>query len=162
MKAIDTHCHIHHTLKKGTKLGTILENLKKKGVEAIIDSPVYVDNYLQSIRFHRKYPTTIYVSLGVPPANYHELNIDLMIEKIRHYAEHKEIVAIGEVGLDYYWVKKESIRKQQHVTFKRFIDLANEFQLPIVIHSRDAEEDSIKDLIHAETPVVMHSFSGSV
>ena len=161
MKCIDVHCHLSHTIKRGAKLGNILKKAEKNGVVAFVDSPVYIDNYLQSIRFHRQHPN-IFVTLGAPPANYHELNIDQIIEQIKYYAEKKEIVAIGEVGLDYYWVKKEDIRKDQHKTFKHFIALANELQLPLVIHSRDAEDDAVEDLKEAEVPVVMHSYSGTI
>lgn len=161
MKAIDIHCHLHHILKRGAKLSSILKHADEKGVIAFIDSPVYVENYLQSIKYHRQYPN-IFVTLGVPPANYHKLNIDQIIEQMRYYSEKNEIVAIGEVGLDYYWVKDQALRKKQHETFQRFIDLANELQLPLVIHSRDAEDDAVENLKTAEVPVIMHSFSGTV
>jgi TatD DNase family protein len=162
MKAIDTHCHLRHTFKRGLKLNILLEHAKQNNVIAIIDSPVYVNDYKQSIRIHKSNPDRVFVTLGAPPANYHELNIDEIINNIRISAEQKEIVAIGEVGLDYYWVKNQEIRKQQHITFKRFIQLANELNLPLVIHSRDAEKDCLEDLAIAETKVVMHSFSGDV
>lgn len=163
MKAIDTHCHLQHTLKRGAKLGALVENAKKVNVMAMIDSPVYVKDYQQSIRFHQTYPKEIFVTLGVPPAQYHELDIDQIIEKMRIFAKKEEIVAIGEVGLDYYWVKKTSLREKQHEIFLRFIKLANDLRLPIVIHSRDAEKEAI-DILQkeAETKVVMHSFAGSV
>jgi len=162
VKAIDTHCHLSHTLKKGLKLNTILQHAQKNNVIAMIDSPVYVSDYLQSIRFHKRYSDKIFVTLGAPPANYHEINIDEVIANIRKHAENGEIVGVGEVGLDYYWVKKQTIRANQHEIFKRFIHLANELNLPLTIHSRDAEEDSVDILVFAETPVIMHSFSGNV
>lgn len=162
MKAIDTHCHLSHTLKRGLKLNTILQHAEENKVVALIDSPVYVSDYLQSIRFHNRYSDKIFVTLGAPPANYHEMNIDRVIFNIREHAEKEEIVGIGEVGLDYYWVKKQAIRTKQHETFKRFIKLANELNLPLTVHSRDAEKDSVDILSIAETPVIMHSFSGDV
>jgi TatD DNase family protein len=162
MKAIDTHCHLSHTLKRGLKLNTILKHAEKNNVIAMIDSPVYVTDYQQSIRFHNRYSDKIFVTLGASPARYHELDIDEIISNIRLHAEKKDIVGVGEVGLDYYWVKKQAIRLKQHETFKRFINLANELNLPLTIHSRDAEEDSVEILSKAETPVIMHSFSGSV
>jgi TatD DNase family protein len=162
MKAIDTHCHLSHTFKRGLKLNTLLDHMVKNNVVAIIDSPVYIDDYKQSIRIHKQHPKKIFVTLGAPPANYHELNINKIIQNIREYAENNEIVAIGEVGLDYYWVKNQAIRSRQHDIFKRFIELANDLQLPLVIHSRNAEKDSLVDLTLAKTPVVMHSFSGDV
>ncbi|NHJ39577.1 MAG: TatD family deoxyribonuclease [Asgard group archaeon] len=162
MKAIDTHCHLNHTFKRGLKLNTILEHIARNNVIAIIDSPVYIDDYRQSIRIHKNHPKKIFVTLGAPPANYHELNINKIMQNIREHAEKKEIVAVGEVGLDYYWVKNQALRNRQHDIFKGFIELANNLQLPLVIHSRNAEKDSIEDLTFAETTVVMHSFSGDV
>lgn len=160
MKAVDTHCHLSHTLKKGLKLNIILEHAEKNNVVAMIDSPVYVDGYIQSIRFHRRFPRKIFVTLGASPANYHEMNINKTIYSIREFAEQNEIVGIGEVGLDYYWVKNQAIRKSQHETFKQFIELANELNLPLVIHSRNAEKEAVKELLKAEVKVVMHSFAG--
>lgn len=162
MKAIDTHCHLNHTLKRGLKLNTILHHAQKNNVIAMIDSPVHISDYLQSIRFHKRYSDKIFVTLGASPANYHELDIDNIIINIREHAEKGEIVGIGEVGLDYYWVKKQPIRTKQHETFKRFIKLANELNLPLTIHSREAEKESVENLTIAETPVIMHSFSGDV
>lgn len=161
MKAIDIHCHLHHIIKRGVKLNNILNHAEEKGVIAFIDSPVDVENYLQSIKNHKRFPN-IFVTLGVAPAQYHELNIKQIIEQMKYHSEKNDIVAIGEVGLDYYWVKDHDLRKKQHETFQRFIDLANELQLPLVIHSRDAEDDTIEDLKTAEVPVIMHSFSGTV
>lgn len=162
MKVIDTHCHLSHTIKRGLKLNNLLEHTIRNNVIAVIDSPVYVDEYIQSIRIHRNHPKKIFVTLGAPPANYHELNINKIIQNIREHAENKEIVAVGEVGLDYYWVKNQTLRNRQHDIFKRFIELANDLQLPLVIHSRNAEKDSLEDLSLADIPVVMHSFSGDV
>ena len=162
MKAIDTHCHLNHTLKRGLKLNTILHHAQINNVVALIDSPVYITDYLQSIRFHKRYSDKIFVTLGASPANYHEINIDNVIVKIREHAEKGEIVGIGEVGLDYYCVKKQAIRTKQHEIFKRFIKLANELNLPLTVHSREAEKDSVNILSTAETPVIMHSFSGDV
>ena len=162
MRFIDTHCHLKHTIQKGAKLNNILENAEKNNVVAMIDSPVYLDDYYQSIRYHQSYSKRIFVSAGVTPAQYHEFNIKDIIKKIKIMAGKKEIIAIGEVGLDYYWVKNNDLREKQHKAFFEFIDLANELQLPIVIHSRDAENEAISDLKRAETKVIMHSFSGTI
>ncbi len=162
MKAIDTHCHISHTLKRGLKLNVLLQHAAENNVLAIIDSPVFLDSYNQSIRIHKNNPKKIFVTLGASPAHYHEVNINKIILNIREFAEKKEIVGIGEIGLDYYWVKNKAIRNQQHTIFKQFIELANELDLPLIIHSREAEKDSVQDLSIAETPVIMHSFSGDV
>ena len=56
-------------------MNNIIQNAEKANVIAFIDSPVYVDGYKQSIRLHERYPNKIFVTLGIPPANYHELDI---------------------------------------------------------------------------------------
>jgi TatD DNase family protein len=162
MKAIDCHCHLSHTQKKGLKLVEILEHAEESNVIAMVDSPVYPKDYQQTIKRHKSYPNRIFATLGAPPANYHEMDIDKIVNLISQFAEEKAIVGIGEVGLDYYWVKDEKIRDLQHKTFARFIDLANELQLPLIIHSRDAEQQAIELLKRAETTVIMHSFAGNV
>ncbi|OYT38696.1 MAG: hypothetical protein B6U86_06170 [Candidatus Altiarchaeales archaeon ex4484_43] len=73
-----------------------------------------------------------------------------------------KIIGIGEVGLDYYWVKESEKRKHEMKNFKRFIELSNELDLPLVVHSRDAEEDVIKMLRDFDTGAILHCFGGSV
>lgn len=162
MRAIDTHCHLLHTIKKGAKLGNIIKNAEIANVIVMIDSPVYVNDYAQSIRFQKSYPKQVYATLGCSPASYHEIDITNTIEQIKIHAEKNNIIGIGEVGLDYYWVKNHNLRAKQHIFFSQFIELANELQLPLVIHSREAEDDALIDLQKAEVPIVMHSYGGSI
>lgn len=160
---IDSHCHIQHTLQKGAKITGLIARAKKANVIAIIDSPVYIDNYAEAIALHRKYSTFIFITLGLPPARYHELEVDLAIEKIHDYAKEQQIVGIGEVGLDYYWVNDQKTRDYQHKVFSRFVSLANELKLPLIIHSRDAEADTLPILEKTDNDIdiVMHSFAAS-
>ncbi|TFF84255.1 TatD family deoxyribonuclease [Candidatus Heimdallarchaeota archaeon] len=163
MQAIDTHCHVSHTIKKGLPLEKMLKHCQEEKVIAFIDSPVYLDEYKQAIKNHQEHPKEIFVTLGIPPARYHELPIEEYLELMRKYAKTEDIVGIGEVGLDYYWVKKEPLRQKQHEIFQQFIELANGLKLPITIHSRDAEAKAVEILEeNARTTVVMHSFAGTV
>ena len=65
------------------------------------------------------------------------------LETIRSMASHKKVVAIGEIGLDYYWDKEPEVQEQQRYWFKKQMELARELGLPVVIHSRDAAQDTI-------------------
>jgi TatD DNase family protein len=87
----------------------------------------------------------------------------LKADPIREYLDDEKLVAIGEVGLDYYWVKEETLRAKQELLFISAIDLANEVKLPLVIHSRKAESECL-DLLeqHAQVPVLLHSFDGNL
>ncbi|UCH04013.1 MAG: TatD family hydrolase, partial [Candidatus Thorarchaeota archaeon] len=83
-----------------------------------------------------------------------------IIALTQEYTEN--IVAVGEVGLDYHWVKDSVKRKAQEPIFLRFIELANELNLPLVIHSRKAEAEAAAILEkHAAHGVLMHCFDGS-
>jgi len=100
----------------------------------------------------------IYASLGLTPTEFSEEEIDKTIELIRDNKD--RIVAIGEVGLDYYWIKEEEKRKQETLNFRRFIDLSRELSLPLVIHSRDAEKDLLSILKDEGITALMHCFGG--
>ncbi len=73
------------------------------------------------------------------------------------------ISALGEVGLDYHWVREEEQRQNQRDAFETIIQMASQLGLPLVIHSRKAEQHCVDMLArHAETPVLMHSFEGNI
>ena len=99
--------------------------------------------------------------LGVHPTEARDWTDDL-IEKIKEYSKHSKIVAIGEIGLDYYWDK--SFNDIQKEVFIKQIKLANELNLPISIHDRDAHKDTFDILKEYNrcSDIIMHCFSGSV
>ena len=84
-------------------------------------------------------------------------------ERIALIKKHRnDIVGIGEVGLDYYWVKEKEKHNIEKENFKKFISLSNELSLPLVVHSRDAEEDILQILKDACKKAILHCFSGTV
>ena len=87
---------------------------------------------------------------------------DDLTDKIIEYSKHKKIVAIGEIGLDYYW-DKSNVEAQKEIFIKQ-IKLANNLNLPIAIHDRDAHKDTFDILkeYNKNSTVIMHCFSGSV
>ena len=87
----------------------------------------------------------IYATCGISPNDVQEVELtDLNL--IKKMAKNSKIKAIGEIGLDYYWEKEEVVRKKQRAFFQKQIEIANEMDLPIVIHTRDAYLDTIKIL----------------
>jgi TatD DNase family protein len=107
-----------------------------------------------------RYPKYVYWALGLHPPGVNNQSVRATIKLIQKYAS--EIVAIGEVGLDYYWVKEKEKRNKQKEAFKEFISLAKTLGKPIVIHARDAQSDTIDILEEMEaSEVLMHCFSGS-
>ena len=98
------------------------------------------------------------------PSDVTELNEE-NFKAIEQAAEHKKAVAVGEIGLDYYWDKEPQVQENQRYWFKRQLELAKEKDLPVIIHSRDAAEDTmqiLKETPMREMPGVIHCYSYSV
>jgi TatD DNase family protein len=152
---IDVHAHLDFPQFNADR-DAIIERAKQAGV-AIINSGLGTTGIQKTLALTEKYDN-IYASLGITPTEFSEKEIDATIELIRQNRD--RIVAIGEVGLDYYWVKDEDKRKQEIVNFQRFIDLSQELCLPLVIHSRDAEDDLLGILKEQNSKVLMHCFGG--
>ena len=105
----------------------------------------------------------VYAAVGVHPSELEGMSEDV-IEKMRKIAAWEKTVAIGEIGLDYYWEKDPDVQKNQRDWFVRQMELAREVDLPVIIHSRDAAEDTLTLMkeLHAEhIPGVIHCYSYS-
>ena len=107
-----------------------------------------------------RYPNYVFWALGLHPPGVNNQSVKAITKLIEYHAS--EIVAIGEVGLDYYWVKEDYKREKQKEAFKFFIDLSKKLEKPLVIHARDAQTDTIDILEEKEVEIVlMHCFSGN-
>lgn len=105
----------------------------------------------------------VYGALGIHPSDIADLNEEVY-EWLQENARLPKVAAIGEIGLDYYWEKEPEVQSRQRYWFCRQMELARELSLPVIIHSRDAAEDTMKVMkgIHAEQiPGVIHCFSYS-
>ena len=155
-KLIDTHAHIDML----ENMEDAINNAFSNGLEKIIVPCAYPKDIDKIYEISQKYDN-IYGMLGVHPSEVKDWN-DSLIDKIREYSKSDKIVAIGEIGLDYYWDK--SFNNLQQEVFIKQIKLANELNLPIDIHDREAHKDTF-DIIKKHnkgSKVVMHCFSGSV
>lgn len=155
-KLIDTHAHID-------MLEDMEDAINKSfsgGLEKIIVPCAYPKDIDKIYEISQKYDN-IYGMLGVHPSEVKDWD-DSIIDKIREYSKSNKIVAIGEIGLDYYWDK--SFNELQQEVFIKQIKLANELNLPIDIHDREAHKDTFDILKenNKNSKVVMHCFSGSV
>ena len=155
---IDTHSHIN--MIESLTVEEVLKNAKDNGVNKIIVPSAYPKDIDIVLSLVEKY-VNVYGMLGVHPTEAKDWSDDL-IEKIKEYSKHPKIVAIGEIGLDYYWDK--SFNDLQKEVFIKQIKLANELNLPISIHDREAHKDTFDILKehNKNSKVVMHCFSGSV
>ena len=99
----------------------------------------------------------VYAAVGIHPGN---IDSGTTVEQIEQLAHHKKCVAIGEIGLDYYWV--DDNKPQQIEIFEQQILLAKKLDLPILVHDRDAHADTLEILKRHKPKGVVHCFSGSV
>ena len=145
---------------EGLTTNEIIQNAKENGVEKIIVPAANPKDFSAIIELINKYDN-IYGMLGVHPSDAKDWD-DSLIDKIKKLAENKKIVAIGEIGLDYYWDK--SFNDLQKEIFIKQVKLANELNLPIDVHDREAHKDTFDILkeYNKGSKVVMHCFSGSV
>lgn len=155
---IDTHSHIN--MIEGTPLEKVVQNAIENGVDKIIVPSAYPKDIDDVIKLVNRYDN-VYGMLGVHPTEVKDWTDDLA-DKIREYSKNPKIVAIGEIGLDYYWDK--SFNDLQKEIFIKQIKLANELNLPISIHDREAHKDTFEILKehNKNSKIVMHCFSGSV
>ena len=139
----------------------VLLHLKDAGVERVVNISNGWDDMLRSFVLIEKYPF-MYGTAGIHPCKVSDLNEERM-EELRQYCRRDKIVAVGEIGLDYYWMTDP--KEVQREWFIRQLRLAKEENLPVVIHSRDASQDTF-DIMKAEhagtTGGVIHCYSGSL
>lgn len=155
---VDTHCHIDDEKFNDAKI--VVDEFVAANVDFAINMGCNVKSSQNGLILSEKYPQ-IYFGAGFHPSDEKDFNVETEREIVK-MAEHKKCVAIGEIGLDYYWQPFD--KERQKACFIRQIELANELKLPVSIHCREATEDMVKILKSHELKFggVMHCFSGSV
>lgn len=148
MKIIDSHAHINDE-KFAEDREKLIGELKKEEV-CVINAGCDIETSREVVELSKKH-SHLYAVVGISPNDVPKADeqVDDMVEEIRELAKQNNVLAIGEIGLDYYWEKEN--KEIQKKVFKAQIDIANELELPIVIHSRDASIDTIEIL--KENPV---------
>lgn len=153
----DTHAHYDDEAFQEDR-DELLNSLSTHGIEAVVNVGASIQTTKNTLELMKKYPF-VYGAVGVHPSETEELNDNLM-DWLKHVSGEKKVVAIGEIGLDYYW--KEPDPEIQKHWFVRQLQLAREVKLPVIIHSRDAAQDTL-DIMKAEKAGeiggVIHCFS---
>lgn len=153
---IDSHVHLDKRQFDGDR-EYIIENLEKNGIEAAVNIGADLESSIKSLDLAKKYEN-IYATVGVHPHNAKDLT-DKMLEEMEELASEDKVVAIGETGLDYHY--DNSPRDVQRKWFRKQIQLAKKLDLPVVVHSRSADEDTLKILKEESDGLraVIHCFS---
>jgi len=163
---IDTHCHLDFDRFNADR-DAVLARAAEQGVAVIINPGVSLRNSRAAIALAERFDA-VFAAVGVHPTATDELDAPTLRE-LRDLAQHPKVVAIGEIGLDYYWPNQPQRNwpcaspETQRIAFRRQLDLAAELGLPVIIHDREAHTDVMVALedSHGVTGV-LHAFSGDL
>ena len=158
LRLIDVHSHIDSEDFDKDR-DEVIKRAKENNVIAIINSALGPKYIQRALEIESMYPNYIFLCFGLEPYNLNEADFNDTINLIKRFKN--KIYAVGEVGLDYYWVSDHAQRELMKERFIEFINLAKELDKPLVIHSRSAGKYAIQILIENDVErVLMHAFDG--
>ncbi len=169
MRLTDTHCHLDFCSFDQDR-AEVLDRARRAGVMRILNPGIDLESSQRIIRLAEGEPL-LYAAVGVHP-NEAESWTEATIDALEQLSKHEKVVAIGEIGLDYY--RNQARREIQREAFRRQLELAANCNLPVVVHNRDADSEVVEILCEwqqalcqgnqslAQRPGVLHSYSGSV
>ncbi|MBI3161984.1 MAG: TatD family hydrolase [Chloroflexi bacterium] len=172
----DTHCHLDYH-KFNSDRADVIQRAKDSGLIRILVPGLHHMSSIDAVRLAESNPG-VYAAVGFHPTDLGEFS-EKTFQQVKELATHPKVVAIGEIGLDYYWVKEEDKRAVQRDVLKRQLQFAGEINKPVVIHMREdgdawfgpASADLLTILGEwqeslrgplAEKPGVLHSFNGTL
>jgi len=158
----ETHAHYDDEKFDLDRVELLSHLLRENNIGKIVNVGATFKGCKESIALAEKYDD-VYAAIGIHPEEIDEIN-DEVIEWLRQNSSNPKVVAIGEIGLDYYWVKEEEQRGKQRLWFNKQMDLAKELEMPVIIHSRDAAEDTlntIKLYNNSHVKGIVHCYSYS-
>lgn len=153
---VDTHCHIFKS--DYDNIDEVLNNASNNNVKYYINNGSDREYNKEVLELVKQYDN-MYGALGIHPETVDDYSLD-DIEFIKNNLSNEKIVAIGEIGLDYHYTKEN--KDEQIKLLEMQLSLAEEYNLPVIIHSRDATEDTINTLKKFNCRGTIHSFSGSL
>ena len=153
---IDTHCHLSY--EDYDDIDLVIKKNRNANVEKIIISGCSKEWISESLKLADLYDD-VYVTLGYHPSEV-DVVTDEMLNDLKKQLKNKKVVGLGEIGLDYYYGKDN--KEKQIELFEKQLKIAEAMNLKVVIHSRDATEDTINCLKKYNVSGVIHCFSGSV
>ena len=153
----DTHAHMNDPAFDEDRQQVLL-GLKEKGVELVMNVGCCLESSKDCIAMAEEYPF-VYASVGSHPDSADEVN-EQVLDAYRQMAQHPKVLAIGEIGLDYYY---ETIPRQTQIqAFRLQMELARELKLPVIVHERNAHDDGMKVVKEfKDVTGVFHCYSGS-
>ena len=154
----DSHAH-YDDKQFDSDRAELLSSMEKEGTWKIVNVGSNLATSRTSVKLAKEYDF-IYAAVGVHPSDVGELSGEGLGE-LEEMSRRDKVVAIGEIGLDYYWEKDREVRKSQQDWFVRQLSLARDVGLPVIIHSRDAAEDTMEIIKEngKDLRMVIHCYS---
>lgn len=152
----DTHCHLYSEYYDDIE--SVIKESEFNNVNRYVNNGCDRNSNKEVLELTKKYPN-MYGALGIHPENVKNYTLE-DIKFIEDNLANKKIIAIGEIGLDYHYTKEG--KDEQIKLFELQLSLAEEYQVPVIIHSRDATLDTINILKKYNAKGIIHSFSGSL
>ena len=154
----DTHAH-YDSRQFDADRDEVLSGLPGRGVGLVVNPGCDLPSSRKAVEIARQYPF-VYAAVGIHPEDCGDWE-ESQLEELRQLTADPKVVAIGEIGLDYYW-KENPPRELQKEVFRRQLELAQSLRLPVIVHDRDAHGDCM-DLVrdYPQVTGVFHCFSGS-
>jgi len=137
---LDTHAHYDDEAFDADR-EELLESLQPNGIEKVVNVCASIDGLQNTVALMEKYPF-VYGAVGVHPDDADKMTQETL-DEIRRLSHLDKMVAIGEIGLDYYWHKEKEEHEIQQKMFRAQLDIAREEKMPFMIHSREAAEDTL-------------------
>jgi len=161
MNLIDTHCHIY-SQEFDFDRAAMISRAEDEGIIKMLMPAIDISTHVQMLKLENDFPGTCVSMMGLHPCSVKE-NYRNELQIVEQYFEKRSFVAVGESGLDFYW--DLAYTKEQYEAFQRQIELALQYDIPIVIHSRNSINECI-DIIaknqKGNLKGVFHCFSGSM
>lgn len=161
MALIDTHSHIYLSEFDNDRK-EMLERAEKETIVRILMPSIDTETHVQMLEAERNFPNLCLSMIGLHPCSVKE-NYKNELQVVRDFLQQRKFIAIGETGLDFYW--DLTFKEQQFETFQQQIEWALQYDLPIVIHSRNSTDECIemiKKNQHGKLKGAFHCFSGTI
>ncbi|MBQ7104691.1 MAG: TatD family hydrolase [Bacilli bacterium] len=154
---IDSHCHL--SKEYYDSIDEIVNKAKDNNVNKLIISGCDKNGIIEGLDIINKYEN-IYMTIGFHPSEANITTAEDLIWLENLIKENNKIIAVGEIGLDYYWVKDN--KEQQRDLFRKQLSIATRLNLPVVIHSREATQETYDILKEYDLIGIIHCYSGSL
>lgn len=158
---VDSHCHLDYLQRDGRDLSEVIAAARRAGVETLVTICTKVSEF-DTIRQIAEAHDRVWCTVGIHPHEA-ESEPEVTAERLIELAQHPKVIGIGETGLDYFY--EHSPREAQKKSFRAHITAARETGLPLIVHTRDADEDTIAimedEMGKGAYPGVIHCFSSS-